>query len=121
VRRIADLLEERGLLPWLDERELPPGQPWQQLLEKQIGSIRTAAVFVGAAGIGPWQQQELDGFLREFKKRNSPVIPVLLHDAPDNVELPIFLNAMTWVDFRLKDPDPLTRLIWGITRQRPRG
>jgi TIR domain len=121
VRRIADLLEERGLLPWLDERELPPGQPWQQLLEKQIGSIRTAAVFVGAAGIGPWQQQELDGFLREFKKRNSPVIPVLLPDAPDNVELPIFLNAMTWVDFRLKDPDPLTRLIWGITRQRPRG
>jgi hypothetical protein len=119
VRRIADHLEEHGILPWLDERELPPGQPWQQLLEKQIARIRSAAVFVGAAGVGPWQEQELYGFLREFVSRRSPVIPVLLPDAPDKPELPIFLKAMTWVDFRLQDPDPLSRLIWGITGQRP--
>jgi hypothetical protein len=119
VRRIADRLEEQGILPWLDERELPPGQPWQQLLEKQIGHIRSAAVFVGAAGVGPWQEQELYGFLREFVSRRSPVIPVLLQDAPDKPELPIFLKAMTWVDFRRQDPDPLSRLIWGITGRRP--
>jgi TIR domain-containing protein len=119
VRRIADRLEEHGILPWLDERELPPGQPWQQLLEKQIAHIRSAAVFVGAAGVGPWQEQELYGFLREFVSRRSPVIPVLLPDAPDKPELPIFLKAMTWVDFRLQDPEPLSRLIWGITGQRP--
>ena len=119
VRRIADRLEEQGILPWLDERELPPGQPWQQLLEKQIAHIRSAAVFVGAAGVGPWQEQELYGFLREFVSRKSPVIPVLLPDAPDKPELPIFLKAMTWVDFRRQDPDPLSRLIWGITGRRP--
>ena len=119
VRRIADRLEEHGILPWLDERELPPGQPWQQLLEKQIPRIRSAPVFVGAAGVGPWQEQELYGFLREFVSRRSPVIPVLLPDAPDKPELPIFLKAMTWVDFRLQDPEPLSRLIWGITGQRP--
>ena len=119
VRRIADRLEELGILPWLDERELPPGQPWQQLLEKQIEHIRSAAVFVGAAGVGPWQEQELYGFLREFVSRKSPVIPVLLPDAPDKPELPIFLKAMTWVDFRRQDPDPLSRLIWGITGRRP--
>lgn len=119
VRRIAQQLKEAGVLPWLDEWELPPGQPWQPLLEKQIGSIRTAAVFVGAAGIGPWQQQELYGFLREFVARHAPVIPVLLPDAPLQPELPIFLKAMTWVDFRTSDPDPLHRLIWGITGRRP--
>lgn len=119
VRRIADRLEEQGILPWLDERELPPGQPWQQLLEKQIEHIRSAAVFVGAAGVGPWQEQELYGFLREFVSRRSPVIPVLLPDAPDKPELPIFLKAMTWVDFRRQEPDPLLRLIWGITGRRP--
>jgi len=119
VRRIADRLEEQGILPWLDERELPPGQPWQQLLEKQIEHIRSAAVFVGAAGVGPWQEQELYGFLREFVSRRSPVIPVLLADAPDKPELPIFLKAMTWVDFRRQEPDPLLRLIWGITGRRP--
>src|SRR5262249_9005906 len=47
VARIADRLEQHGILPWLDERELPPGQPWQVLLEKQIANIKAAAVFVG--------------------------------------------------------------------------
>ena len=119
VKRIAQRLKEAGLLPWLDVWELPPGQPWQWLLEQQIGSIRAAAVFVGSGGLGPWQEQELYGFLREFVGRKVPVIPVLLPDAPMKPELPIFLRAMTWVDFRADDPDPLAHLIWGITGQRP--
>jgi TIR domain len=119
VKEIGKHLEERGILPWLDEWELPPGQPWQSLLEEQIGNIRSAAVFVGPTGVGPWQEQELYGFLREFVSRKSPVIPVLLPDAPEKPELPIFLKAMTWVDFRVQHPNPLDRLIWGITGKRP--
>jgi hypothetical protein len=34
-------------------------------------------------------------------------------------ELPIFLKAMTYVDFRVSDPDPMARLEWGITGVRP--
>ena len=119
VKRIAEHLEARGILAWLDEWELPPGQPWQPLLEKQIANIKSAAVFVGAAGVGPWQEQEIYGFLREFVSRKSPVIPVMLEDAPAKPELPIFLRAMTWVDFRVADPDPFSRLVWGITGRRP--
>ncbi len=119
VKTIAHRLQERGILPWLDEWELPPGQPWQPLLEQHIASIKSAAVFVGGAGVGPWQEQELNAFLREFVARHSPVIPVLLPDAPATPKLPVFLRAMTWVDFRLTDPDPFERLIWGITGQRP--
>jgi hypothetical protein len=26
---------------------------------------------------------------------------------------------MTWVDFRVSQPNPLARLIWGITGKRP--
>jgi hypothetical protein len=59
VKDIANALKARGLLPWLDQWELPPGQPWQPLLERQIGNIRAAAVCVGRAGVGPWQEQEL--------------------------------------------------------------
>jgi TIR domain/CHAT domain len=118
VKRIAQKLMASGVMPWLDEWELPPGRPWQPLLEQQISKIRSAAVFVGAAGVGPWQEQELYGFLREFVSRQNPVIPVLLENAPDTPALPIFLKAMTWVDFRLSDPDPLERLIWGITGRR---
>jgi TIR domain-containing protein len=119
VKKIGKQLMERGILPWLDEWELPPGQPWQPLLERQIANIKSAAVFVGSAGVGPWQEQELRGFLSEFVSRQSPVIPVLLRNAPDKPELPLFLRAMTWVDFRIQDSNPLDRLIWGITGKRP--
>jgi len=119
VKRIAQQLRAAGVLPWLDAWELPPGQPWQPLLERQIGSIRSAAVFVGAAGMGPWQEQEMYGFLREFVARKAPVIPVLLPGAPSAPGLPIFLRAMRWVDFRSDDPNPLELLIWGITGKRP--
>ena len=59
------------------------------------------------------------GFLSAFVKRGAPVIPLLLPDAPSAPALPVFLDQMTWVDFRSPDSDPLVRLIWGITGERP--
>jgi hypothetical protein len=120
VKEIGEKLKEQGILPWLDEWELRPGLSWQRLLEKQIRQIKSAGVFVGKDGIGPWQQQEIEAFLRQFVKRGCPVIPVLLPDAPRKPKLPIFLESMIWVDFRSQDPDPMERLIWGITGERER-
>ena len=119
VKHIGQQLIERGLRPWLDEWELPPGIPWLPELESQIKNIKSAAVFVGSSGFGPWQEQEINAFLREFVKRRCPVIPVLLPTSPDKPELPIFLSGNTWVNFRNQDPEPIQRLIWGITQQKP--
>jgi hypothetical protein len=115
VKKIGEQLKERRLLPWLDEWELQPGLLWEPLLEQQIENIKSAAVFVGKSGVGPWQEQELYAFLREFIKRGCPVIPVLLPGISSEPRLPLFLKGMTWVDFRKPEPDPMERLIWGIT------
>ena len=119
VKKIALELRERGLRPWLDESELRPGHSWQELLEEQIEEIHSAAVFVGSSGIGPWQEREMRAFLSEFVDRRCPVIPVLLANASQEPKLPIFLKAMTWVDFRRVDPAPMERLVWGITGEKP--
>ena len=111
-------LKQHGILPWLDEWELRPGLPWIPELERRIESIRCAAVFVGPAGLGPWQDRELDALLRAFVSRGCPVIPVILEGAPEQPELPLFLRGHTWVDFRVSEPDPIERLIWGITGDR---
>lgn len=118
VKEIGNKLKEYGILPWLDEWELQPGLPWQDELEKVLEQIKSAAVFIGKDGIGPWQQQELSAFLREFVDRKCPVIPVLLPSAPKKPNLPIFLKGMTWSDFRKDKPNPLEQLIWGITGER---
>ena len=119
VIEIAEQLEECGVRPWLDEWELRPGLSWQFALEQQIEQIATAAVFVGETGIGPWQQQEIYAFLNEFVRRNCPVIPVILKNAPKRPALPIFLKNNTWVDFRRQRPDPMGRLTWGVTGKKP--
>jgi hypothetical protein len=118
IKQIGEQLKELGILPWLDEWELRPGLPWQSALEMQIKQVKSAAVFVGKRGVGPWQRQEVGTLLGKFVKRRSPVIPVLLQDAPKKPKLPLFLDNMTWVDFRIQDPDPLQRLVWGITGKR---
>ena len=115
IKLIGEQLKDFGILPWLDEWELRPGLPWQRALEEQIKNIKTAAVFIGKRNTGPWQDAELDAFLREFVKRKCPVIPVLLPDCGQQPALPVFLQSMTWVDFRQPDPDPISQLIWGIT------
>jgi hypothetical protein len=47
VRELKKLLAARGLEVWLDEDELRPGIPWQELLESGIKSSSSVAVLVG--------------------------------------------------------------------------
>lgn len=118
VKAVGERLKEQGILPWLDEWELRPGQPWQPELEKQFKVLKAAAVFVGPDGIGPWQDMEQQAILRQFVKRNCPVIPVILPNCVTTPELPAFLEGMTWVDFRKLEPDPIKQLVWGITGEK---
>lgn len=120
VRLVGDLLEQEGILPWLDVAEVRPGQIWQKVLEDQIGRIKSAAVFVGAGGLGPWQEEEMYAFLQEFHRRGSPVIPVLLPTAPREPRLPVLLRNRDWVDLRRPRREALDSLIWAVTGQRPK-
>jgi hypothetical protein len=118
VREMNEQLRGRNIRTWLDEEQLPPGRPWQDLLEQQIQSVRTAAILVGSSGCGPWQNIEVRSFLQEFARRQCPIIPVILKDCGSVPSLPLFLGQLTWVDFRKSTPDPFERLLWGITGRR---
>lgn len=120
VRQLAEALKNRGLNVWLDEWELIPGRSWINALGEIIETVRAAAVLVGKDGMGPWEVPEMEGCLIEFVNRAMPVIPVLLPDAPEMPELPLFLKRFTWVDLRGGVTDEnLNRLIWGITGNKP--
>jgi hypothetical protein len=122
VKLIAHSLKNRGYNACLDLLELPPGQLWMAAIQKQIAACRSAAICFSNHGLGPIQQQELDIFLRESERRPFPIIPIVLSQTSDYPRIPkALLDALpasllnrTWVDFRLKEPDPLDRLIWGI-------
>jgi TIR domain len=120
VRELKRLLAAKNLRVWLDEDELQPGMPWQESLEHAIKHSRSVAVLVGKDGLGPWEDEEMQGALVIAVRTKCPCIPVLLPGAPAQPELPMFLINRTWVDLRTGLTDQgLTRLVWGITGQRP--
>jgi DNA polymerase III delta prime subunit len=119
VREIAQKLSEEDINPWLDEADIIGGSFWHDTIGDQIATVRAAAVFLGQHGVGPWQRREIIALLDQFDKRGSPIIPVILESAPDNVALPWSLLGYHCVDFRTPDARPLKRLVWAITGKRP--
>jgi hypothetical protein len=115
IRTINQSLRAAGVRTWFDEEQLQPGRPWQPELERQIGEVRAACVFVGRNGRGPWQDMEIRAFLSEFVNRGCPVIPVLLEGAGEAPELPLFLRQMMWVDLRSNPRASLKRLIAALS------
>jgi hypothetical protein len=115
VMAIGERLKERGLLPWLDVWEIPPGTRWQKALARQLKSVRSAAVFLGAKGTGPWQDLEVEGLLQQLARRGRPIIPVILEGRKGRPRFPAFLDLWQVVDMRQADPDPFEQLVWGIT------
>jgi len=59
IEELARRLVKEGIQPWLDKWNLIPGKPWQEAIEEALEHCATCAVFVGASGAGPWQNEEM--------------------------------------------------------------
>lgn len=115
-------LKRRNLKPWFDKDKIPPGRFFQDVIQRTIRNVASAAIFVGRNGLGRWQVVELRSFISQCVNRGIPVIPVLLPGVarvPTNL---VFLNEFSWVKFRnsANEIDALDNLVWGITGNHPR-
>ena len=117
VRLIAQQLRNRGLRPWMDERQLRPGSTWVPDLEDIIQRVPAAALIIGAER-GPWQNKEIYAFIQQSVDRGCAIVPVLLPDA-NTANLPVFLRGLTWVNHAQPEPDPIDQLVYGITGRQP--
>jgi hypothetical protein len=100
IRQIARALQSRGVQPWFDEWHAPPGTRWIWELERQLNSVRSAAIFIGESGLGPWQRQEMEGLLVRLNREETPLIPVILRNGAEPTALPLFLEGLGYVDMR---------------------
>ncbi|MCP4664012.1 MAG: toll/interleukin-1 receptor domain-containing protein, partial [bacterium] len=76
------LADEAGLRVWLDEWNLIPGEPWQEGIEQALDASKCCVVFLGANGIGAWQNEEMRVALAERVAHGDlRVVPVLLPGA----------------------------------------
>lgn len=100
VRELRQRLIEAGHSVWLDEKDLVAGRPWLDDIERALLHSTAIIVTIGVSGLGPWETPEMRAALIQMVRRQTPVIPLLLPGAPDQVELPLFLQTLTWVDCR---------------------
>ncbi|RZM82905.1 COR domain-containing protein [Leptolyngbya iicbica] len=119
VRQVYQQLKKTGLQPWLDEEDIAPGTLFQDEIQKIIQQTKTAAIFIGPTGLGPWQNVEQRAFISQCVSREIRVIPVLLpgvHAIPEEL---IFLQEFGFVSFETNDDETaIDRLRWGITREK---
>jgi hypothetical protein len=111
VRKLNNTLKAGGVLTWLDEDQIKPGDVWQDVLESTIPNIKACLVIVGGSGLGPWQDAERRAFISEFVNRGCRIIPVLIGAAGTTPQLPLFLKQFMWTDLRATDPREVARLI----------
>jgi transcriptional regulator with XRE-family HTH domain len=121
VLKIVQLLQARGIRTWVDELDLPPGRLFQDEIERVLRSCRSAALFVGSDGAGPWERLEIKAAISQYVKRGLPVIPVLLDDTAADPHLPMFLREFRMVRLGLgsRIRSGLDDLVWGITGAKP--
>lgn len=114
VRRIAGRLQAKGVSVWLDEKEIPPGQLFQDYIQKALPSAKTVVVIVGPSGLGRWQALEMRIAISRAVEVGIPVIPVFLPNAKDvRGDLP-FLMEFNHVRLKsLDDDEAIDRIAWG--------
>lgn len=120
VRGVATELKRRGLKPWLDEEQIPPGRSFQEVIQQAIPNVKSAAIFIGLRGLGNWQAMELRILISQSVEADIPVIPVLLPGVETIPEHLSFLKQLNWVRFANEDDaEALNNLEWGITGRKP--
>ncbi len=119
VRELAQNLNDLGLLAWIDEARLLPGDVVQEKLERAIRRAGAVIVCIGPHGLGHWKQVEYhsvyerlidlsendgdSGFRTSDQLR---VIPVLLPGA-EVKQIPAFLKRHVRVDLRKRSAQQL--------------
>lgn len=120
VLRLGNRLRSRGIYPWIDVEQVPPGQWFQDVLQSAIRTVRAAAIIFGATGVGKWQAVEMRAFISRCVQNGKPVIPVLLPGTDSIPDEFVFLRELSQVRFEkdVTEDAGIADLIWGITGEK---
>ena len=104
VARLAQELERRNCVCFVDQESLMRGQNWVSSLERALEESMAMAVCIGPHGMSGWQQREVGWALdRQTTDPKFQVMPIL---APGSQPPRGFLRLLTWFDLRAGDLDP---------------
>jgi hypothetical protein len=90
---IAAALDSLGLRPWIDEREVQPGESFLKRMSEGLSAADYVVVlFSGASLRSHWVERE---WMSSLARRDPIVVPVRL----DTSEIPVLIRDLVWIDF----------------------
>lgn len=100
AQQLTKELESRGIEPWVDFKDLQPGQRWREELERAIDEAQWLLILVGSGSRAtPWQEVEWSALLaRTWESQDKHLLPIVF----GNDDPPPFLR--NWVALRV-NPD----------------
>lgn len=100
AEELTKALESQGIEPWVDFKDLQPGQRWREELERAIAAAEWFVILVASKSRAtPWQEAEWSAALASsWADREKKLLPVVFGEG----DPPPFLR--NWVSLRI-DPE----------------
>lgn len=97
ARKLAEILESRGVKVWIDEAELKVGDSLLQRISEGMGKTDFFGIVLSHNSVSsPWVQKELQMAMNEeIHGKKIRVLPILL----EKCEIPVFLKDKVFADF----------------------
>lgn len=116
VSRLAAVLAKRGFTVWYDQRSLTAGASWPWEIERALECTRYVALVATSDSVErPWVRREMDGaYVREGEERRQILVPLRIDDS----DLPLFVRARQWCDFRPGFEDGVEDLTHALRTER---
>ena len=109
VLRMASDLRERGVPVWLDQLDIPPGDPWDEAVEN---ALETASHFLLVMTQASVSSSNVRDELAYAVDEGMRIIPILLEDC----KVPLRVRRIQWTDFREHYDGPLDELSKALPR-----
>ena len=99
AEELTKALESQGIEPWVDFKDLQPGQRWREELDRAIAAAQWFVILVGSnSRATPWQEAEWSAALaNSWAHSEKKLLPVVFGEG----DPPPFLR--NWVSLRI-DP-----------------
>jgi hypothetical protein len=115
AEELATALESQGMEPWVDFKDLHPGQRWRDELDRAINAAQWLVILVGPQNrTTPWQEVEWSAALTHtWTDQQKKVLPVVFGKS----DAPPFLR--NWVSLRIDpatEPNTWTRRVLDALR-----
>jgi hypothetical protein len=112
TKKLVDALTQFGINTWLDQRDIPAGQPWDTSIQKALQESDGFLVILSPTSVASKNvMDELSYAINSNKK----IYPVLIKEC----EMPYRLARLQYIDFTGQFSRGFNRLVENIKQERP--